>query len=174
MDDVRLVDAFFDIKFDKFEKNKTAFMEEFDTLSKDSIDPINEWIRHQKANGNTDETDKILLKLIVELHKKVDMLYKKLDGNHADTYLNLTDKSHIISIGYGYFKIKDEKFDINNKYYGRIFLPVFPKREVPVVFIAKSKSIASIDKMSFSDEKDWDSYVSQRERELIREMKGVV
>lgn len=42
MDDVRLVDAFLDIKFDKFERNKTAFMEEFDTLPKIVLIQYNE------------------------------------------------------------------------------------------------------------------------------------
>lgn len=174
MDDVRLVDAFLDLKFDRLSKDKMNFMREFEILSKDSVDPINEWVRHQKANGNADETDKILLNLIIELHKKVDFLIQKVEGKEEEKYLDLSESSDIISIGYEYFKIKDQNFNENEIYYGRISLPVFPKRVVPLVFVAKTKDIANITKISFSDEKDWDTYVSIREREIIREMKGTL
>lgn len=174
MDNVRLVNAFLELKFDKFEKNDIKFNQEFESLSKDSVDPINEWVRRQKANGNADETDKILLDLIVQLHKKVDILMQKIDNKEDNRYIDLCGDSDIISIGYEYFQISDDKFEIDQKYYGRILLPVFPKRMVPVIFTANTTNMASITKMSFGDEKDWDSYVSQRERELIREMKGAL
>lgn len=173
MDDVRFVNAFFGIEFSKFDENGSVFMEEFEKLSKENTDPINEWIRHQKANGNADETDKILLNLIVELHKKVDILTQKLDGKES-VNLNLSFKSSVVFIGYGYFKIKDQIFNVKQKYYGRISLPIFPKRPIPVIFIAEDTNTANIIKISPGDEKDWDSYVSRRERELIREMKGVL
>jgi hypothetical protein len=50
-------------------------------------------------------------------------------------------------------------------------MPVHPKRDVAVFFTALNENIAHIQKMHERDIKEWNSYVTARERVLIREMR---
>jgi hypothetical protein len=77
----------------------------------------------------------------------------------------------IEAIGYGYFKLKENLLREGEAYYGRIEMPVHPKHDIPVFFVAESATIAKITKMHERDEKEWASYLTARERILIREMR---
>jgi hypothetical protein len=50
-------------------------------------------------------------------------------------------------------------------------MPVHPKRDVAVFFKALDTSIAEIIKMHERDIKEWNAYVTARERVLIRELR---
>ena len=54
-------------------------------------------------------------------------------------------------------------------YYGRIEMPIYPKHDVGVFFQAQSSTLAKIIKMHDRDEKEWNAYMTARERILIRE-----
>ncbi len=58
----------------------------------------------------------------------------------------------------------------NTLYYGRIELPTFPTRIVPVYFIYHSE-LAWIEQIHARDEIEWDGYVAGKERALIRSLK---
>ena len=51
-------------------------------------------------------------------------------------------------------------------------MPTFPKREIPLFFIGVDEKTAKIELIHERDSKDWDSYVTARERVLIREMRA--
>ena len=81
-------------------------------------------------------------------------------------------KGKIEGIGYEYFKLNKELFKEGRDYYGRLDMPFFPKREVPVFFKAISKKEGKIKMLHERDEKDWNAYVVARERVMIRQMRA--
>ena len=58
----------------EFEEDKIEFKEEYDKLGAEIDDPVGQYIKMAKARGETKETDKVLLELIVALHRKIDDL----------------------------------------------------------------------------------------------------
>ena len=51
-------------------------------------------------------------------------------------------------------------------------MPTYPQREIGVFFTAVDGRLAKIERIHDRDEKEWGSYVTARERILIRELKG--
>ncbi len=170
LNDIRLIPAPIEIEFGEAQLNPEEFEREYHRLSESDDDPIGQWLKLAKARGETSETDTVLLNLIVELHRKIDNL-EALLKNEKPKRVSLPHKAQIESIGYEHFKIKTPDFKEDTLYYGRILMPVHPKRDVPVYFRALSPQIAKIEKMHDRDIKEWNSYVAARERVLIREMK---
>ncbi len=165
---MRLIPAYVEIEFDKLnEKTK----EEFDKLGGESEDPIGQYIKMAKARGETKDTDPVLLELLIALHRKVDEL-ASIVKNEKKEFLPLKFKSEIVKVGFDNFMIKDNLFEIGEKYYGRMDLPVFPPRKVPVIFEAIDKNLAKIIHLHERDEKDYNSFITARERAIIREMKA--
>lgn len=164
---VRLIKA---ILLFEFEEELPKFKEEFDILGSESDDPIGQYIKTAKARGETGETDKVLLELLIALHRKVDEL-SAFVKNEKKEYLPLASISEITEIGFDHFKLKEPIFSQGENYYGRIDLPVFPTRKVPVYFKAVSDDLAEIVLMHDRDIKDYNSFLMARERAIIRELK---
>ncbi len=165
---MRMIDAFVEIEFDEYSEK---YKEEFDRLGSESDDPIGQYIKLAKARGETKESDPVLLELLIALHRKVDeltALIKKEDKK----LLPLKYKSEIIKIGFENFKIKDRILNKGARYYGRMNLAVFPPREIPVVFEAVNEDTARIVLMHERDEKDYNAFITARERAIIREMRA--
>jgi len=167
---MRYINAPLKIDFD-IDKSSEEFKREYDSLSSSDDDSITEWLRLAKARGNTEDSDQVLLTLVVELHRKIDEMNALLRGEKEEL-LALTCKADIEAINYEHFKIKNALFKENENYYGRIEMPFFPKREVPIYFQAISVNEAKIVLLHERDEKDWNAYVVARERVMIREMKA--
>jgi len=51
-----------------------AFKKEYRILSDFEEDAVGQWLKLARARGETSDSDEILLRLMVELHKKVDTL----------------------------------------------------------------------------------------------------
>ena len=164
---MRFVPAYVKIEFDEFNEK---LKEEFDKLGSESEDPIGQYIKLAKARGETKDTDPILLELLVALHRKIDEL-TALIKNEKKEFIPLRYVSETDGLGFEYFRIKDNLFKKNTKYYGRFDLPVFPERKVPVIFEGFSENIARIIHMHDRDIKDYNAYITARERAIIREMK---
>jgi hypothetical protein len=165
---IRLIPAIIELEFDEYDGEK---QKEFDSLGSESDDPIGQYIKLAKARGETKDTDPVLLELLIALHRKVDEL-TAIIKNEEKNYLPLKNKTNIIEIGFDYFKISDSLFIKNKKYYGRMKLPVFPPRIVPVIFKGVSENIAKIEFMHERDEKDYNAFIMARERAIIRQMKA--
>ena len=73
MDNIRLIPA---PLFIEFEEDKEGFKDEFDKLGAEIDDPVGQYIKMAKARGETGDTDKVLLELVVALHRKIDELAK--------------------------------------------------------------------------------------------------
>lgn len=165
---VRLVEAPIDILFSKVEVDKESFIREYQQLSESDDDPISQWLKLAKARGETTDTDPVLLNLIVELHKKIDALESFLK-NEEPKRVSLTNEAAIESIGFEHFKLSNDMLEEGVSYYGRVEMPVHPKRDIPIFFKALDGSLAKIVKIHERDEKEWGAYLTARERVLIRE-----
>ena len=166
----RLVPAPISIAFSEADLNKEAYEREFQQLSESDDDPISQWLKLAKARGETAETDPVLLNLIVELHRKIDALEAFLK-NEVPKRVSLTVEAEIESVGFEHFKLKDSLLDKGHLYYGRVAMPVHPKRDVGIFFIAIDSQLAEIKRIHERDEKEWAAYMTARERILIRELR---
>jgi len=81
----------------------------------------------------------------------------------------LTEEAEIESIGFEHFKLKEPLLQAGKVYYGRVAMPVHPKRDIGIFFKALSPQLAEIVKIHDRDEKEWAAYMTARERILIRE-----
>jgi len=156
----------------EFEEDKAEFKTEYDKLGAEIDDPIGQYLKLAKAKGETSDSDKVLLELVVALHRKVDDL-TKLIKNETKELSPLKYNEEITDIGYEYIKFKKPILIRNQKYYGRLDIAFFPERKVPIYFIAVDEKIAEILIMHDRDIKDYNAFVAARERALIREKKGL-
>nr|WP_314179350.1 hypothetical protein [uncultured Campylobacter sp.] len=167
---MRLVPANLDIVFEETSEREREFLREFDKLSGNEDDPLGAWIKRAKAKGDTKESDQVILTLLVELHRKFDELNAYIK-NEKFVKLELAQSSMLDGINFENFRIKEAKFKSGESYYGRIFMPIFPKRDVAIFFEALDEKTAKITRINESDESDYNGYVTARERAMIRELK---
>lgn len=165
---VRLVKAPIDITFSELQTDEEAYSREYQQLSESDDDPINQWLKLARAKGDTSDTDPVLLNLMVELHKKIDALERFLK-NEEPKRVSLTYEVAIESIGFEHFKLSENVLNKGTEYYGRVAMPVHPKRDVGIFFTALDESLAKITKIHERDEREWGAYLTARERVLIRE-----
>lgn len=165
---VRLIPAPISLSFSFSSLDDATHLREYHQLSEADDDPINQWLKLAKARGETSDTDPVVLNLLVELHRKIDAL-ERFIKNEVPQRLELQNNAHIDSIGFEHFNLLEPLFSAGTTYYARIEMPVHPKRDVAVFVEALSPTLAKIIKMHERDEKDWNAYVTARERVLIRE-----
>ncbi len=170
MSTARLIKAPISLEFDI--ANAELHEREYHSLSEADDDAIGQWLKLAKARGETSESDPIALKLLVELHRKVDNL-ERLIKNEQPKRVALSSKAQIDSIGFTHFKLEEAQLHAGEHYYGRITMPTYPQREVGVFFVAEDETLAKIARIHDRDEKEWSAYVTARERVMIREMKGM-
>lgn len=168
---VRLVSTHITIAYDELSVNEDGFNKEFSQLSESDDDPISQWLKLAKGRGETADSDPVLLNLVVELHRKIDALEMFLK-NEKPKRVHLQHQVDIESIGFEHFKVNSDVFIVGVEYYGRIEVPVHPKRDVPIFFKAIDSSLVEITKIHERDEKEWSAYLTARERVLIREAKA--
>lgn len=171
MSDVRLVDAPITIIYDEASNDLESYDREFHQMAESDDDPIGQWLKLAKARGDTSESDPVVLNLLVELYRKVDRLEQILTMN-APQRLSLINEALIESIGFEHFKLKEALFEPGKLYYGRVEMPIHPKRDIAVFFEALDGTLAKITRMHDRDEKEWASYLTARERVMIRQLKG--
>ena len=168
---VRLVPAPISLVYSEASIDKETFLREYSQLSESDDDPISQWLKLAKGRGETSDTDPVLLNLVVELHRKIDALEMFLK-NEVPKRLSLTNAIKIESIGFDHFKVEADVLEVGVEYYGRVEMPVHPKRDVAVFFKALDSSLVEITKIHERDEKEWGVYLTARERVLIREAKA--
>jgi len=171
MSNIRFIPAPISIQFSKATSNYELFKREFDSFNESDSDPVGQWLKMAKARGETKESDQVMLTLLVELHRKVDQIASRLENNKK-AFVPLDFNEQIDGINFDYFKIKNSIFDVGVEYYGRVSMPTFPKRDVAIFFAPIDQQTAKITIIHERDRKEWDSYVTSRERAMIREMKN--
>jgi hypothetical protein len=158
--------------FIEFEEDKEIFKDEYDRLGAEIDDPVGQYLKMAKARGETRDSDKVLLELMVALHRKIDEVLSLIKQEKKDL-IELKYTAKITHIGFEYFKLKEKILIPNQKYYGRIDIPFFPQREVPLYFVAIDEQLAEILILHDRDIKDYNAFVVARERAMIREKKGL-
>jgi len=150
------------------DENREIFDNEFQSLSESEIDPIGYWLKMKRAKGETQDSDEVILEILVELNRKIDKLEQLIKGEKS-SLLSLSTEGTIEKINFTHFQIKDNNLIPNQLYYGRAELKVYPQRDMPIFFKAISNNLAEIQKIHHRDEQDWGSYFRARERVMIRE-----
>ncbi len=168
--DIRFIDAILDVSFELMDEKDEEFKKEYRILSDFEEDAVGQWLKLAKARGEARDSDEVLMRLLVELHAKIDTL-TALVKNETKELLDLKQKTKISGIGFEYIRIEDEILEKDKEYYCRIEMPIFPKRSMPIFVKALNQNSAKISLMHERDEKDWNSYVTARERVEIREKK---
>ncbi len=166
----RLIKTPLKIEFSKVLGDYDKFKFEFDLLSENNDDPIGLWLKNMRARGKVIDENEPLLQLLVELHRKIDKLNARFD-NETREYLKLDHIYNLDSIGHNILVFKDDVLEINELYYSRLDIAVFPIRKMPIFFESIDKNIAKITLMHSRDIVDFDSYIASKERANIREEK---
>jgi hypothetical protein len=151
--------------------DEAHYLREFEKLSQNEEDPVGQWLKLAKARGETSESDGVLMTLLVELYRKVDALSAYV-RNEIPERLELGNLGRIEAIGFEHIQLENDGFEPSVKYYARVTMPVFPKRDIPLFIEAQTPKLAQIQRMHDSDQKDWDAYMMARERIIIRQQKA--
>lgn len=174
MDEIRFVHASLKIVFEEGTQEDAPFIKEYYSLLLINDDPLGVWLRSAKVRHESEKTDQVLLTLITDLHRKIDTLTHMIHSPKEPLHLVLAYKGDIRAIGHGYIQMDEACFEEGKKYYGRIDMPTFPRRQVPLFFEAISPTVGKIVLMHEDDAKDWSTYMVACERVMIRMMKGGV
>lgn len=166
----RLVKAPLKIEFSKIDNNYDTFKIEFDLLSENNDDPIGLWLKNIRARGKIIDENEPLLQLLIELHRKIDILNARFDDESKE-YAKLDSSCNLDSIGHNILVFGDDCLEIGERYYSRLDISVFPTRKMPIFFEAFSKNQAKIILMHSRDISDFDGYIASKERANIREEK---
>jgi len=168
---IRLITAPLSITYDVNKNDHEVYEREYQQLSEGDGDPISQWLKLAKARGETAESDPVLLNLMIEMHRKIDALERYIK-DEPSKLLVLPKEAMIERIGFNHFELKTDILKTGEIYYGRVDMPVHPRREMGLFFKAESTKLAKIMKIHERDEKEWASYMTARERIMIREMRG--
>lgn len=172
MNDVRLIEAPLTIDFEDAGVNEHEFEREFAKISETDDDAIGQWLRSAKAKGDTSDSDSVVLHLMVELYRKMDRLEHLIMGN-TPKRIPLAHHCEIERIGFEHFELSKPLLETSKHYYGRLELPVHPKRETPLYFEALTPTLAKIIRIHPRDDNEWGAYMRSRERIMIRHLKGL-
>ncbi|BCX80135.1 hypothetical protein [Campylobacter sp. 19-13652] len=168
---IRLVPAMLEVCLELDAVAKEQHLMEYNSLSFSEEDPLGAWLKRARAKGETKNTDEVLLNLLVHLHRKIDVLSEAVSGVKRE-FKSLAMSAIINEVGFEYVGFGDEILSVDEKYYMRFELPVFPKRQIAMYLKACDKRVAKIELMHDDDVSDWDGFVASKEREMIRMIKN--
>lgn len=172
MSDVRLIPVSIKVTYDVASNDQERYEKEFYQMGQADEDPIGQWLRMAKARGDTGNSDPVMLNLMVELYRKMDRLEQILTHT-VHTHPPLPFEAEIEGIGFEHFKLKETRLEPGTTYYGRVDMPIHPKREIPVFFEAVDETLMKITHILDWNENEWASYLTAKERAMIRHMKGL-
>ncbi len=171
MSDVRLIDAALSIRFENVSADPQEFEREYSRLSQNEEDAIGQWLRTAKAKGETSQSDPVVIHLLVELYRKMDRLENLLLHSGSER-VALSNGGEISRIGFEHLELSEPLLTPGEHYYGRLELPVHPRRESAFYFEALTPVLAKITRIHPRDESEWGAYMMARERMMIRHLKG--
>lgn len=169
----RIAPCELEIDFSKVsEDNEEQFKKEFVALAEQKQGVLNQWLNKLKSKNRMQDTDEVLLELLIEIYKKIDRLEQILDQK-AKTYLPLESRAMISHIGHSVLCMSQPTFDEQQDYYLRLFLPIFPQRYVGLFGLALHPQVIRIEHIHTNDAGDFDSLVAERERLMILDSKSL-
>lgn len=169
----RIVPCELNVSFSKLTSDNVEILKkEYIALPQNRYGSIMQWLNKNKAKKRTEETDELLLELLVELYQKVENIERILQ-NKAIKYVVLDSEVIADSIGHSVLCTSSAAFEANEKYYLRVFLPIFPQRHVGIFARAITSQIVAFEQIQQNDLEDFDSFVAQMERLMILDSKRV-
>ncbi|WP_334085094.1 hypothetical protein [Helicobacter typhlonius] len=169
----RIVPCELEVAFSKLdESNKMACDREFVALSQYRYGSIMQWLNKNKSKNRTQDTDEVLLELLVELYQKVENIEQML-RNKTTQYLPLDFGGVADFVGHSVLCMPQDVFEEGAEYYMRIFLPVFPQRYIGIFGSAIHNRIIKFERMHYNDTGDFDNFVAQMERLSILNAKKI-
>lgn len=169
----RIAPCELEIDFSKVnEANEEQFRKEFITLAEQKQGVLNQWLNKLKSKNRMQETDEVLLELLIEIYKKIDHLEQILDQK-TKTYIPLESQEMISHIGHSVLCMPKPTFDEQQAYYLRLFLPIFPQRYIGLFGLALHPQVMRIERIHTNDAGDFDSLVAERERLMILDSKSL-
>lgn len=171
MDAIRFVPAVLHVSYEEGTAEDASFLQEYYALMQLNDDPLGLWLKSSKIRKASEESDPVLLTLLIELHRKVDTL-THLISSKKPLVLELKKEAVLSDIAHGYFRLSEALLTPQKSYYARIEMPTFPQRSLPLFFEAMDAYVGKIVLMHEDDEQEWSSYMMACERAMIRQMKG--
>lgn len=171
MENIRFVPTVLNVVYEKGSPQDAPFLQEYYALMKINDDPLGLWLKSSKIRKASEESDQVLLTLLLELHRKVDKLTHVLTSDKP-LLLTLEHSAILGAIGHGYVRFDSDVLVMNETYYARIDMPIFPQRHIPLFIEAIDECVGKIVLMHEDDEDDWSTYMMACERAMIRQMKG--
>lgn len=163
----RIVPCELEVAFSKLDKeNEAVLNKEFVTLSQSRYGSITQWLNKNKSKNRTEDTDEVLLELLVELYQKVENIEQML-RNKALQHIPLEYEGIADFVGHNVLCMPQDVFEEGAEYYVRLFLPVFPQRYVGIFATAIHQRIIKFERMHYNDAGDFDNFVAQMERLAI-------
>jgi hypothetical protein len=172
MSDIRFVEVSIDMQFEQCDGKNSSFEKEFLTFTHSEDDAVGQWLRTMRSRGELGDSDPVMINLMIELYRKMDRIEKALTGEFSSS-LPLSGMAIIEKMGLEHFELDTSVLEIGTTYYGRIELPIFPKRDTCVFFEAIAANRAKITRMHLRDSDHWAVYMTARERAIIRSLKGL-
>ncbi|STP09550.1 hypothetical protein [Helicobacter cinaedi] len=169
----RIVSCEIEVAFAKAKENLEAYRKEFVALSQHRYGSITQWLNKNKSKNRLEDTDEVLLELLVELYQKVENIEQFL-LNKSFAYVPLSGEGIANFVGHSVLCMPENVFEKGQEYYLRIFLNAFPKRYVGIFAKAIDERIVVFTQIHQSDVVDFDSFVAQMERLMILDSKSAM
>ncbi|WP_231900557.1 hypothetical protein [Helicobacter cinaedi] len=169
----RIVPCEIEVAFAKAEENLEAYRKEFIALSQHRYGSITQWLNKNKSKNRLEDTDEVLLELLVELYQKVENIEQIL-LNKSFAYVSLSGEGIANFVGHSVLCMPENVFEKGQEYYLRIFLNAFPKRYVGIFAKAIDERIVVFTQIHQGDVVDFDSFVVQMERLMILDSKSAL
>ena len=176
--DTRLVDSRLQIEFQCLDDSiLPKVTEEYESLNQAHNSSIDRWLGTLKAKSGDCKCgggSMVLGEMLAQIYKKLEHIENLISGDSA-RYVDLGEIAHTSKLGHGVILLVDgyKDLQIDKEYYGRLLLPLFPSRQVPLVAVAIGPQALSVTKMGERDLKDYDSYIVGVEREMLRARRSV-
>ena len=106
------------------------------------------------------------------MYKKIENLERAIK-NEERALPPLANTAKLAFVGHSVLCLKDEqKFDNLGDIYVRMFLPIFPERDIGIFAKVIHPQIAHIQKLHLRDTRGFDSFVVECERAMILDAKS--
>lgn len=171
MDGIRFVPAVLHMVYEEGTSENASFLQEYYALMQLNDDPLGVWLKSSKIRKAAEESDPVLLTLLIELHRKIETL-THLVTSKTPLVLELKESAMLSDIAHGYLRLSEAVLTPQKGYYARIAMPTFPQRSMPLFFEAVDAFVGKIVLMHEDDEQEWSAYMTACERAMIRQMKG--
>lgn len=152
--------------------NKEECEKEFMSLAQQRQSAINQWLLRAKSRNRLQDTDEVLLEILIGLYQKVENL-EQLLHNKTKHYLELACEGIAHFVGHNVLCMTKASFKEGECYYIRVFLPIFPQRHIGIFAQAVHPQVVRIDRLHHNDVSDFDSFVAERERLAILDSKSL-